>query len=86
MPVIPTIPMTQAPEPTETAPCPYPWRFRIGELVHVLGRALQDTYTVVGGELWMGFPHYKLYDHRTGTTWRVPQIHCSTKPLTYKKG
>lgn len=86
MPVIPTIPMTRAAAPTDTTPCPFPWRFRIGEAVHVLGHPLHDTFTITGGELWVGWPHYHLYDHRTGVTLRVPQIHCSTKPLSYRKG
>jgi hypothetical protein len=85
MPIIPTVPMSRAPEPTESLPCPYPWRFRIGSLVYIVGRPLHDTFTVVGGELWLGWPHLKVYD-RDGLTWRVPQIHCSSKPITYRKG
>lgn len=83
MPVIPSIPMTRAPEPTDIPA--YPWRFRLGELVYVVGHPLHDSFTVVGGELWFGWPHYKLYD-RDGHTWRVPQLHCSSKPITYRKG
>jgi len=85
MPLIPSVPLALAAEPTDTSPCPYPWRFPLGAAVYVKGHPLHDTFTVVGGELWLGFPHYHLYD-RDGRTLRVPQIHCSSKPITYRKG
>lgn len=85
MPLIPSVPMVLAPEPGEAFPPPYPWRFRLGATVYVKGHPLHDTFSVVGGELWMGFPHLHLFD-KDGRTLRVPQIHCSSKPITYRKG
>lgn len=76
--------MSLAPAPDEQGRV-YPWRFRIGDLVYIKGHPLDETYTVTGGELWLGFPHLKLY-HRDGSMWRVPQIHCSSKPITFRKG
>jgi hypothetical protein len=84
MPIIPSVPMSLAATPADTHQV-YPWRFRIGSLVYVVGRPLDATYTVIGGELWMGFPHLHLHG-RDGTTWRVAQLHCSSKPITYRKG
>lgn len=76
--------MALAPEPVENNRV-YPWRFRLGDLAYVKGHPLDATFTVIGGELYFGFPHLKLFD-REGYTWRVPQIHCSSKPITYRKG
>ena len=84
MPIIPSVPLDRAPRPDETHQ-PYPWRFRIGARVYVAGHPLNDSFSVVGGELWMSCPHLHLYD-RNGKTRRVPQLHCSSKPMTYKKG
>lgn len=84
MPIIPSVPMTLAPAPVDSHQV-YPWRFRIGSLVYVKGHPLEDTFTVIGGELWLGFPHLHLYD-RDGRTWRIPQLHCSSKPITFRKG
>lgn len=84
MPIIPSVPMTLAATPAETNQV-YPWRFRIGSAVYVKGHPLDERFTVLGGELWMGFPHLHLYDC-DGRTWRVPQIHCSSKPITFRKG
>lgn len=84
MPIIPSVPMSLAPTPVDTHQV-YPWRFRIGSLVYVKGHPTDDTFTVIGGELWLGFPHLHLYD-RDGRTWRVPQLHCSSKPITFRKG
>ena len=81
--IIPTIAMTSAPEPTNLTQ--YPWRFRIGEKVFVKYKPLHDTFTIVGGELSRGWPHYHLFDCN-GKTWRVPQAHCAAKPLIYRKG
>jgi len=83
MPIIPTVPMSRAHVPTDIAS--YPWRFRVGSLVYIVGRPLEDTFTVVGGELVKGCPHYHVSDDR-GRTWRIPQLHCSSKPVTYRKG
>lgn len=84
MPIIPSVPMTLAQKPADTHQV-YPWRFRIGSLVYVKGHPTDDTFTVIGGELWLGFPHLHLYD-RDGKTWRIPQLHCSSKPITFRKG
>jgi len=72
-----------APTPGETRR--YPWRFRLGDLVYVNNHPVSSTFTVTGGELWMGFPHLHLLDE-LGKLWRVPQLHCSSKPITYRKG
>lgn len=78
MPFIPTVPMAIAPAPTERLP--YPWRFTLGQHVYALGH-FDSTLVVTGGELWLSFPHLHLLDV-DGKTWRIPQIHCSPKPLT----
>lgn len=81
--IIPTIPMTRAPAPSSLTQ--YPWRYRVGENVFVKYMSLHDTFTVVGGELLKGWPHYILFDCN-GQTWRIPQMHCASKPLLYRKG
>ena len=83
MPVIPSIPMVLASTPTDTRP--FPWRFSLGDEVYVLGHPRDSTYKVVGGELWMGFPHLHTFGP-DGKTWRFPQIHCSSRPIEYRKG
>lgn len=83
MPPIPTGSMALAPVPTELRP--FPWRFSLGDEVYVLGRPSDSTYKVVGGELWMGFPHLHAVGP-AGKTWRFPQIHCSSRPIEYRKG
>lgn len=72
-----------APAPSEQRN--YPWRFRLGDSVHVAGHPLDATFTVTGGELWLGFPHLQLLDE-AGKLWRIPQLHCSSKPINYRKG
>jgi len=74
-PVIPTKPQRKAPAPENAYV--YPWRFRIGDVIYALGHS--TSFTVVGGELWMGCPHV----HATavdGRLWRLPQLHCSSRP------
>jgi len=66
-----------APEPTDRLV--YPWRFRLGEVVYAIGQP--TSFTVVGGEIWMGCPHL-LTAGIDGRTWRLPQIHCATKPIS----
>lgn len=68
-----------APTPSESAK--HPWRFRLGQFVYVAGQVYSEPYEIVGGELWLGFPHYKLRD-RNGQVWRIPQLLCSSKALT----
>lgn len=62
----------------------YPWRFRLGDTVYLRGRSNTETYEVIGGELWLNFPHLHVRDI-TDNIWRVPQLHCSSKPITFKK-
>lgn len=62
----------------------YPWRFCLGDYVYVLDRASSSTYEVIGGELWCNFPHLHVRD-TSGDVWRVPQLHCSSKTITFKK-
>lgn len=57
----------------------HPWCFTVGQEVYVAGRA-QYKYKVLGGELWVGFPHLHLLDE-SGQTWRIPQLHVSSKPI-----
>lgn len=59
----------------------YPWRFRLGEWVHVRGHQWhRRTVQVVGGVLHHGFPHL---DVRTasGQYWRIPQIHVTAEAV-----
>ena len=72
---------TSAREPGELRS--YPWRFKLGDGAYVLGRPQDRSLEVVGGELWMGFPHLLLRDHEDDI-WRVPQLHCSSKPITFR--
>ena len=62
----------------------YPWRFILGQPAYVLGRPQDLPIEVVGGELWMGCPHLRLLD-RDGDVWRVAQLHCSSKPITFAR-
>jgi len=59
----------------------YPWRYHIGQRLYVRGWPLSDTVQVVGGELWIGCPHYLALD-MDGKTWRLPQLHVSSKPIS----
>ena len=83
MPIIPSVPLSLAPVPTHHRP--YPWRFSLGDTVYVLGHPSAASFKVVGGELWFSFPHLHLVDE-TGHTWRIPQLHCSSKTITFRKG
>ncbi len=67
--------------PTPTSAPVYPWRFTLGQTVYALGWPSTDNFTIVGGELWMGFPHLIALD-RDGKAWRLPQLHCATKPTS----
>ncbi len=76
-PVIPSRPRAMAPEPANRLV--YPWRFRLGDAVYALGHS--SSFTVVGGELWMSCPHLHAVGI-DGRTWRLPQLHCATKPIS----
>jgi len=76
MPVIPARPTVLAPEPSEHLV--YPWRFTLGQHIYALGHI--NSVQVIGGELWMSFPHLQCADW-SGKTWRIPQIHCSARPI-----
>lgn len=69
-----------APTPSETQR-PFPWRFRLGDPVYIVGQFPDSTFIVTGGELWLGFPHLNVLDCE-GKVWRIPQLHCSSKPIT----
>lgn len=77
MPTIPSRAVALAAEPGPTLA--YPWRFTLGQHIYALGHI--NSVQVVGGELWLGFPHLHCADW-SGKTWRIPQIHCSAKPIT----
>jgi hypothetical protein len=62
-----------------------PWRFRLGDVVYVRGRSQDSTFKIIGGELWMGCPHLTVLD-LDGKAWRVAQIECSSKPISFQKG
>lgn len=66
-----------APEPA--AKPSYPWRYTLDSDLFALGH--RGPLRVVGGELVRGLPHYHLADV-TGATWRIPQLHCSSKRLS----
>lgn len=71
--------------PEQTERLIHPWRFRLGDTVYARGRSIDDTFVVIGGELWLSCPHLKLLD-RDGLCWRIAQIECSSKPITFRKG
>lgn len=62
----------------------HPWRFSLGQHIHVLGTHT-STLLVTGGELWLGFPHLHAVDAH-GQTWRIPQLHASSTPINFRKG
>lgn len=63
----------------------FPWRFSLGDFVYVWKRPSTETVEVIGGELWCNFPHLLVRD-AAGDTWRIPQLHCSSKTITFRKG
>jgi hypothetical protein len=75
-------PRALSPSPTSTRS--YPWKFALGDEIYALGHAATTTLKVVGGELWMTFPHIHAID-ACGKTWIIPQIHCSSKPIIPRK-
>jgi hypothetical protein len=80
MPPLPPPNARLAPSPAESQRS-FPWRFRIGDPVYVNGQFPDASFIVTGGELWVGFPHLYVLDS-DGKAWRVPQLHCSSKPIT----
>lgn len=62
-----------------------PWRFKVGDWVYIYRQSQDVTFQVIGGELWRGFPHYLVRDTVTDDTWRVPQLHLSSKPIAFCK-
>lgn len=61
----------------------FPWRFTLGQDVYIFDQLPTQSVRVVGGELFMGWPHLHVEDAQ-GHTWRIPQIHAMSKPLTPK--
>lgn len=61
----------------------FPWRFALGDFVYIHGR--RSSAEIVGGELHGSFPHLYLRDP-AGDIWRIPQLHCSSTPITFRKG
>lgn len=55
----------------------YPWRFTLGEWVHVVGFPQNRTYRVEGGRIHRGFPLYILRSS-SGEEQRIFQIHLSS--------
>lgn len=83
MPFMPSVPMSLAPAPSYHTP--YPWRFALGDEIYALGHPKGATFKVVGGELCAGCPHLHLVAP-DGKTWRIPQLHCSSRPITFRNG
>lgn len=54
--------------------------------MNVLGHPQDILFEVLGGELWRGFPHYRLRDTVTGDIWLIPQLHIASKPISFRKG
>lgn len=77
--------MTAQTIPAAREPITKPWRFRMGNTVFIRNRPTDARFVVVGGELWVGFPHLKVQDEQ-GKTWLVSQLECSSKPISYRKG
>ncbi len=76
--------------PTKRAATPgdkptYPWKYHIGQHIYVRGWPLTERVQVVGGELWLGCPHYLALDG-DGKTWRLPQLHVSSKSIVFSRG
>lgn len=59
----------------------YPWRFSLGDNIYLLRRTQDTTFEVIGGELHLRCPHLHVRDV-LGATWRVPQLHASSKPIS----
>jgi len=60
----------------------HPWRYRIGQYVHVWGFSQDLSFRIIGGELLGEYrwPHYHL-EAPDGDKWTVPQMHLSSKSL-----
>lgn len=74
-----TVPVPQAHERLT-----YPWRFHLGDHIYIRGRGLTETFVVIGGELWLNCPHLIVAD-LDNRAWRVAQIECSSRPITFRK-
>lgn len=62
----------------------WPWEFCLGQEVYLHNWVGEAPFKVVGGELWMNWPHLHLLAP-DGTTWRIPQIHVLTRPRTLRE-
>lgn len=71
-------PTAASPEPGDKPQ--YPWRFILGQDVYALQHPVKDAFKVIGGELFMGFPHLFLLSP-AGETWRIPQLHVSSQTI-----
>ncbi len=59
----------------------FPWRFSPGDRIYFIGQIADTPYKVIARKIYNGFPHLILRDLR-GHAWRVPQLHCSSKPIS----
>lgn len=82
--------MTPHPLVTTEVPTPeigsirvFPWRFTLGSDVYLSTQLHSEPAKVIGGELFLGWPHLHVLDAE-GRTWRVPQIHCLSKPISLR--
>ena len=56
-------------------------RYNVGQQVYILGRPQTAAYEVVAhADTAGGWPHY-IVQNVWGEQYRVPRIHCSTKPI-----
>lgn len=62
----------------------FPWSYCLGEEVYVCTWLRDETFKVIGGELWMDWPHYHLLAP-DGTVWRIPQIHVLSRRRNSKE-
>lgn len=71
-----------APEPGQRPV--FPWRFYMGQEVYLSTQITTEPLKVVGGEIWMNFPHLHVLD-AAGAVWRVPQLQVMSKPLSLRQ-
>lgn len=73
--VSPFTPIARAPGHTLI----HPWRYRLGEWVHVRGFG-GLTVRIEGGFFHRGLPHYRVRT-TVGDIWTIPQLHISSNPI-----
>lgn len=69
---VPDLPVAPHPGPSPI----HPWRFRLGEWVHVRGFG-GLTVRIEDGFFYRGMPHYRVRS-TLGDIWKIPQLHISS--------